>query len=365
MADSHPSQNQLPPADRSPDTPGDAGSQALSEALRSSFGIVKVVMVLLLLLFLGSGIFIVGPQDRAIKLRMGKPIGQGEKMLLGPGLHWSFPYPIEEHEIVSVTGIKKVTSSAGWYYITPEQELAGTEPPAGPTLNPAVDGYVLTADNNILHTRATLTYHVSDPKAYIFNFVSASNAVQSALDDALLFAAAHFKVDDILISDVAGFTEAVKGKAVQLVEGRNLGVVVEACSVERRWPRQCQEAFEGVLKAQVARNELLSGARSYQNQVLSKASADAQSRVNLAESDRTRMVNDIHSEAERFDKLLPTYEDNPDLFIQRQLTEVLGRVFANAQDKIFVAEGNPANPRELRLQLNRELPKLRTEEAKP
>jgi membrane protease subunit HflK len=365
MADSHPSHNQLPPADRSPETSGDAGSQALSEALRSSFGIVKVVMVLLLLLFLGSGIFIVGPQDRAIKLRMGKTIGHGEKALLGPGLHWSFPYPIEEHEIVSVTGIKQVTSSVGWFFTTPAQKLAGTEPPAGPTLNPAVDGYVLTADNNILHASATLTYHVSDPIAYIFSFVNASNAAQNALDDALLFAAARFKVDDILFGDVAGFKEAVKRRAVQLIGGRNLGIVVEECSVQSRWPRQCQEAFEGVLKAQVARNELLSGARSYQNQRLSKASADAQSRVNLAESDRTRMVNAVRSEAERFDKLLPTYEDSPDLFIQRQLTEVLGRVFANAQDKIFVAEGNPANPRELRLQLNRELPKPRTNEAKP
>ena len=35
----------------------DAGAQALSEALGSSFAIVRVVMVLLLLAFLGSGIF--------------------------------------------------------------------------------------------------------------------------------------------------------------------------------------------------------------------------------------------------------------------------------------------------------------------
>ena len=36
-----------------PETPVDAGSQALAEALRSSFAIIKVVMVLLVLVFLG------------------------------------------------------------------------------------------------------------------------------------------------------------------------------------------------------------------------------------------------------------------------------------------------------------------------
>jgi modulator of FtsH protease HflK len=86
------SPEQLPP----PETPIDAGSQALSEALRSSFGIIKGIMVLLVIVFLGSGFFTVGPQEQAVIIRLGKPIGEGEKALLGPGLHWALPYPIDE-----------------------------------------------------------------------------------------------------------------------------------------------------------------------------------------------------------------------------------------------------------------------------
>src|SRR5512140_585267 len=88
-----------------PETPMDAGSQALSEALRSSFVIVKFVMLVLVLVFLGSGFFTVGPQERAIILRFGKPVGAGEKALLGPGLHVSFPYPIDESIKVSIGGL--------------------------------------------------------------------------------------------------------------------------------------------------------------------------------------------------------------------------------------------------------------------
>src|SRR5438094_904263 len=124
-----------------PETPLDAGSQALSEALRSSFAIVKVVMVILLAVFLASGFFTVGPQQRAIILRLGRPIAQGEQALLGPGLHFSLPYPIDAHEIVSITGIQQVKSTVGWYATTPAQEAAGTEQPVSPgsPLNPAVD----------------------------------------------------------------------------------------------------------------------------------------------------------------------------------------------------------------------------------
>src|SRR6266404_4149279 len=266
-----------------PETPVDSGSQALSEALRSSFGIVKFLMVVLVFVFLLSGFFTVGPQERAIILRMGKPVGEGERALLGPGLHLSFPYPIDDHEIISITEIQKVASTVGWYATTPEQELAGAEPMAGPSLNPALDGSALTADGNIIHTRATLYYRIEDPISYVFNFVSASNVVQNAVNNALLYTASRFKVDDVLTRDVIGFREAVRKRATELLEKQKVGVIVEQCDVKSRPPRQLKEAFDNVLKAEVNRNKVLNDARTYENQVLSKAGADANSRVNLAE----------------------------------------------------------------------------------
>ncbi|MGH7991126.1 MAG: SPFH domain-containing protein, partial [Limisphaerales bacterium] len=167
----------------------DAGSQAMSEALRSSFAIVKIIMLLLVLAFLGSGFFTVQPQEKAVILRFGKPVGEGQKILLKPGLHWSFPYPIDEVVRIPISEIQKVASNNGWYFTTPEQELSGEELPAGPSLNPAIDGYVITADRNIIHTRATLYYQVDKPIQYIFDFTSASNAIQNALDNALLYTA--------------------------------------------------------------------------------------------------------------------------------------------------------------------------------
>lgn len=340
--------------------PLDAGSQALSEALRSSFGILRFVMLLLVGLFLASGFFTVGPQERAIIVRLGKPLGEGEKALLGPGLHYSLPYPIDEYIKVPITAIQKVRSTVGWFAVTPAQEIAGEDRMSlavTTPLNPEVDSYVMTADNNIVHTRATLTYHIADPVGYVFNFVNASNAVQNALDNALIFAAAQFKVDDILTRDVAGFKEAVRKRTAGLVDQENLGVVVEDCQVETRAPRQLQDAFANVLKAEVTRHKVLDEAHIYENQVTNRASADAQSRINAAESDRSRLVNDVSSQADRFNDILPKYRANPNLFAQQRLTETLGRVLTNVQDKIFLAEPADGGSRELRLLLNREPPK--------
>src|SRR6188472_4294854 len=90
----------------------DAGSAALSEALRSSFAIVKVLMILLVIAFFASGIFTVGSQQKAIILRFGKPVGTGPDQLLGPGLHWSFPSPIDEIVRISIGELNEVRSTS-------------------------------------------------------------------------------------------------------------------------------------------------------------------------------------------------------------------------------------------------------------
>ena len=210
----------------------DAGSQALSEALRSSFTVVKIVMVAHGGAFFGSGFFTVGPQEKAVILRFGKPVGEGENRLLGAGLHWSFPYPIDEVVKIPITEQQVVSSTIGWYMTTPEQELSGEEMPAGPSLNPAIDGYLITADRNIVHSRATLRYHIQDPFNFTFNFVSASNTVQNVLNNSLLYSAAHLTVDDILLNRVADFRSAVQDRFEEQAEEQHLGIVVEQCTVE-------------------------------------------------------------------------------------------------------------------------------------
>jgi regulator of protease activity HflC (stomatin/prohibitin superfamily) len=71
-----------------PATPDDSGSQALAEALRSSFAIVKVAMLLMVLAFFSSGLFTVRQQEKAVILRFGKPVGEGQKILLVAGWYW-------------------------------------------------------------------------------------------------------------------------------------------------------------------------------------------------------------------------------------------------------------------------------------
>ncbi len=350
-----------------PVTPDDAGSQALAEALRSSFAIVKIAMLLMVVAFFGSGGFKVRQQEKAVILRFGKPVGEGQKILLGAGWYWSYPYPIDEVVKIPITEIQSVDSTMGWYAMTHEQEVlyktTGVEPPAGP-LNPAADGYALTADRNIIHTRATLYYHIADPMRYVFTFETASNTVQNELNNALLYTAARFNVDDILTRDVAGFQDAVLQRVNDLTERDQLGIVIDNCQVQSIAPRQLQDVFNLVTTTRENRNKLLNDAHSYESQVLIHAGAQAKSIIDTASADRTRFVESITAEAKRFNDLLPKYESNPNLFAQQAYLQAVGQVLTNAEKWIQPTAEN-GKSREVRLMLNREPPAPKTAPANP
>jgi membrane protease subunit HflK len=354
-----------------PATPDDAGSQALAEAMRSSFAIVKFVMVALVLLFLASGIFQVGPQEKAVILRFGKTIGTGPQALLGPGLHWSFPYPIDEVVKIPYKEVQNASSTVGWFYMTPDQKVAyeatGTLPPASGTLNPAIDGYAITADRDIIHTRATIYYQVNDPIRAVFHFsagasnpelglAGVSNIVQNALNNALLYTAAHFGVDQVLYSDVAGFQDAVKLRVTQLAEQENLGITIQQCNVDSIPPRQLQDSFDQVTEARQNRNKVLDDAHTYENQVTNSADAQASALIYEAQSASVRYVQNVQADAKAFSSLLPNYLINPGLFDQQQLVQTMGQVLTNVNFKAYLPTTANGEPTELRLLLNREPP---------
>lgn len=334
----------------------DASTQALSDALKSSFRIVRLLMVVLVFVFLGSGVFTVNPNEVAIKLRFGKPVGVGQEQLLRPGLHWAFPYPIDEVVRVPVGQSHTVSSTIGWYSITPEEEAAGQGPMAMGMLRPGVDGYTLTADGNIIHAKATLKFRIRPEAAarYIFDFSNTTNLLQSVLDNALLRASAEFTAEGALYRDKIGFSDAVRARITKGIEDYQLGVLVETDEVLTSAPADVRQAFDEVLTAQQTARARVSEAESYSRGVTNNALGQASAIVTDGVTYSNTLVKTIAAEARRFEDQLPYYASNSELLQQRLITETMGRVLTNSQFKVFVPSRADGKQRELRLQLSRE-----------
>jgi membrane protease subunit HflK len=103
-------------------------------------------------------------------------------------------------------------------------------------------------------------------------------------------------------------------------------------------PRQLKFAFDQVLEAEVRRSKEINDAKTYENQTLSQARAESEARKNVAAAERTRLVEFVAAEVERFTNNLPAFHANPELFLQQRRAEVLATVFTNATETIVAPQ---------------------------
>lgn len=339
----------------------DSTSRALSEALRSSFKIIKFLMVVLVVVFVFSGFFTVEQNQVAVVLRFGKPRGDTiQEQVLGPGFHWALPYPIDEIVTIPVGQTHTIQSSIGWYATTDELEAKGLQPPARSSMIPGVDGYAITGDGNIIHVRSALHYRITEQGAldYKFKFSEGergvTNLLQNILNNSILYAAARFTAEDALYNNPNAFRSVIQERAARLIERENFGITLDPIDVETSAPLDVQQAFEDVQKAEQQWSTAVNDAEAEAQKIVINAQSEASRIISEGLTRSNHIVTSVAADAANFEEQLPYYNQDPELFKERILTETLERVLTNAQDKFFVPSREDGQTREVRLLYNRE-----------
>lgn len=364
----------------------DAAGRSLSEALKISFVILKIIMVVLLGLFLFSGFKTVGPGELALVLRFGKIRGLGEDRLLKPGLHWVFPYPIEE--IIRIPAEKKVDLpiDSFWYYQSPAEISRGpkdtTRP--GPTLNPIRDGYCITrsekqsqttsgstgSDYNIVHCKWLLTYQIDKPELFFkgvyvedvkpgeiyFDVMkeSITPLLKNLFDDVVVTTMVDYTIDDVLISysEIPDRVEKLMQEKLNKIES---GIKVVKVKLTRSiWPRQVNDAFQALMSASQASQAAISQAKSDAEVTLNEAAGRVQEKISSAGAYRMEVVETARANAEYLHKMLPEYRKYPKLVVQRIYLDAIEYVLDNADEKIIIQPTQGTGRKEFRIIINRD-----------
>jgi hypothetical protein len=121
----------------------DAAGRSLSDALRISFAILKVIMIVLVIGFIASGFRTVQSGEKGIILRFGKI----QRITTKPGSVWVLPYPIDE--LIRIPADRRINLPVNtfWYKETREDIMGpGTIPRnyRADSLDPLQEGYCLT-----------------------------------------------------------------------------------------------------------------------------------------------------------------------------------------------------------------------------
>ena len=393
----------------------DLGYKYLYNAFKVSFAVLKFIMIVLVGLFLLSGFETVGSDEQALVLRFGKIHGIGEQRILGPGLKWVFPYPIEE--IVKIPVAKKVNLpiNSFWYFQTKEEMLSkekGRIRPDKP-LNPVIDGYCITrsekqsqtitgsdgSDYNIVHSKWQITYQIDDPERFFKNTyvqdikpgesyydvitMSVTPLLENLADDAIVTAMVNYTIDEAIKSQDR-IPKHVKRLLQEKLNKIESGIkVVSVYLTDITWPRQVDEAFWASIKASQESQKVISQAKGYAESTInetagpvalellavledktiseetkellwSQLAGAAQEKIAQARAYRTKVVETARANADYFQKLLPEYRKRPKLVIQKIYQDAIEYVLNNADEKFIIQPTEGTKGREFRFQLSRD-----------
>lgn len=401
----------------------DAAGKSLSEALRISFIILKVIMIILIVGFLASGFKTVDSNEQALVLRFGAVRGVGEKRLLGPGPHWILPYPIDEIIKIPVESTVPLSIDSFWYPERPEDMLSGQERPLPPgtPLDPLKDGYCITRDEkqdeaaantegsdyNLVHTKWQLTYQINDPERFFRNvyvksvgpgdvfFDVITNSIEPLLRDlfegAVVTTMVNYTIDEAISSQdrIPGDVRSLLQEKLDRIQS---GINVVSVQLTRSTPpRQVKPDFEKSILAGQTRDKAITEARTYAETTLNEAAGphaeelfdalhddtvDEQTRETLwsqlagkaqeklgdAEIYATKVVENARANADYIRSLLPEYRERPELVLQRIYLDALESILDNADEKFVVQTTEGAKGTEIRVLLNRD-PSLKRQKS--
>lgn len=337
----------IQPAKRAPDP----AHVALTDALRVSFRVLTGIMILLSLAYLGSGIFIVREHERAYVLVFGQIAGVGADRIKGPGLHWTWPKPISEIVRVPAERIQSIEVDSQWYESIPLQQWQTRARAGAPFLRPLRDGYLLTGDANIAHSRWAVHYTVGDPEQYLFGIAQPERLLRWELDRAVIRVAQQWPVDQLLRTDIEGFRTEVGHVLRQRLSELDIGLDLQRLDlVSVAPPLQVAAAFEAVIEAEQDRSRAVSAARAYAARVENETQGQVARLRSEAEAAQQRIISQAAADADLFLSVRDAVRENPQLITHSIWQNRVLNILAQVDRQQFVYERDDGQ-RELRLRV--------------
>ena len=270
---------------------------------------VGLIGAVALLIWLGSGFFIVQEGNRAVVTTFGK-----YSTTKDAGFQWRFPYPVQAHEVVPVTQLQSV--EVGRNSVVQATGLR--------------DSSMLTQDENIVDIRFTVQYRRADARNYLFENNRPDEAVVQAAESSVREIVGRSRVDLVLYEQRDAIAaELVKSIQVQL-DRLKAGIVVANVNMQNvQVPDSVQSAFNDAFKAGADRDRFKNEGQAYASDVIPKARGTASRLIEEAEGYRSRVVAQAEGDAQRFRSVLAEYQKAPTVTRDRLYLETMQQVYSN------------------------------------
>ena len=299
---------------------GSSGKSGASKVAKGSF---KYILILAVLVWLLSGIYIVDPAERGVVLRFG-----AFQTSTTQGPHWHIAYPIES---VYKVNVEQVRATEIGFRNSQNSYSGGV----------SSESLMLTKDENMVDVNLAVQYKIVDAKAFLFNVYQPELTLSHVVQSVIRQVVGDNTMDHVLTTGRDQISQEVKTASQALLNDYGVGLMITAVTMQDAQPPiQVKASFDDVVKAREDEQRYINEARAYANDIVPKARGASQRIMAEAEAYKSQVVSKSEGEAYRFTQILTEYLKAPEVTKERLYRETLEDVLGSTNKVIVDSSSN-------------------------
>ncbi|PPQ25751.1 FtsH protease activity modulator HflK [Rhodopila globiformis] len=276
---------------------------------------IGLILLLLAALWVGSGFYLVQPDEEGVVMRFG-----AYSYWTPPGLHWHLPWPIETVSQPTVTRINR--TEIGF--------RSGTAlEPGGDVL---AESQMLTGDENIIDIDLTVFWRISDAAAFLFNTANPEGLVRAIAESSIREVIGRTPIQPALTQLRAQIESDVRKQTQEILDRYKAGVEITQVQLQKVDPPAAViESFRDVQRANTDAERMRNEAEAYRNDIVPRARGDAARVVAEGQAAKAATVAQATGETQRFNSVLKAYETAKDVTLRRMYLDTMKDVLSHSQ----------------------------------
>ena len=271
-----------------------------------------MILIILLVIWIASGIYIVRPNEVGVVKRFGKYV-----YMTKPGPHFHIPYPVESVLKPKVTEVRRIEIGFRTIEAGPPARYRGVPK----------ESLMLTGDENIVDLDLIIQYKVKDPFNYLFNVYNVPKTVKDAAEASIREVVGKNNIDEILTTGKYKVQQDTKKLLQGILDRYKAGIIVVAVQLQDvHPPEQVMQAFKDVASAKEDKIKYINEAQGYQNDIIPKAKGQAEKILNKAQGYLKSKVVEAEGDISHFLQVYEQYKSAKDITKKRMYIETMEKV---------------------------------------
>ena len=285
---------------------------------------ILIILAAILVLVLAFGSFYsIREQENAVITTFGNA-----RAVTTPGLHFKLPLIQQVHKVdMTIKGF-----GIGYQPGVPDEFITD-------------ESLMITSDYNFVNVDFYVEWRVTDPVKYLYASFQPELILKTLAQSYIRDTIGLYPVDDVITTGKNQIQSEIKEKIMNRLEKEDVGVQLVNITIQDAEPPTTEvlTAFKEVETAKQGKETTVNNANKYRSEKIPAAEAQADQILRRAEAQKEARINEANGQVARFESMYNEYVQYPLITKQRMYYEAMEEMLPGMKVVIQSKGGNTLN----------------------